>query len=156
MKRAFTLIELLVVVLIIGILSAIALPQYQKAVMKTRYATLKNLTRSLADAQQLYHLANDQYATTFEQLAFEVPGITSTSLNGKAQYFKDGVCTIEASYCYCMNTNINMAYRIDYGTGQRACVAYDSDSTSNSHQICKAETGLSGPSEGYSSTYFYL
>ncbi len=50
----FTLIELLVVVLIIGILSAVALPQYQKAVHKSRLAEGMTVVRSLYDACNLY------------------------------------------------------------------------------------------------------
>jgi len=60
-KKAFTLIELLVVVLIIGILAAIALPQYQKAVDKSRVATILPLMRRWADAMALYKLEHGSY-----------------------------------------------------------------------------------------------
>jgi len=57
MKKAFTLIELLVVVLIIGILAAIALPQYQVAVEKSRASEAFLTIKSMREAAQRVVLA---------------------------------------------------------------------------------------------------
>ena len=69
----FTLIELLVVVLIIGILSAVALPQYEKAVEKSRATQAFTLLKSLYAAQASYYMANGRYATSFDELDVEMP-----------------------------------------------------------------------------------
>ncbi len=73
-RGGFTLIELLVVVLVIGILAAVALPQYQVAVFKSRFATLRPLVDGVAKAQETYYLANGQYATRFDEMSIDAPG----------------------------------------------------------------------------------
>lgn len=73
-KKAFTLIELLVVVLIIGILAAVALPQYQKAVEKAYFAEAVVQVKALGNAEKVYFLANGEYTRNWEDLDFSFVG----------------------------------------------------------------------------------
>ena len=76
-RRGFTLIELLVVVLIIGILASVALPQYTKAVAKSRYSQLITAGKSLKDAMEVYYMANGNYPQYWGDLDIEFKGCTA-------------------------------------------------------------------------------
>lgn len=78
-RWGFTLIELLVVVLIIGILSAVALPQYQKAVEKSKAAQALTLLRSTYQAAEVYFLANGTWPTSFDDLSIDLPAWTGNT-----------------------------------------------------------------------------
>ncbi len=133
--KAFTLIELLVVVLIIGILAAIALPQYQKAVDKSRFSNLMNITNALAQANEVYYLANGQYATNFDELAIDIP---ATSISGSTATFDWGNCRLAGQQeviCFA-TTLLQNAYTVYY--------TYSSDSSRGAHTYCVSLTDEAG------------
>ena len=73
MNQGFTLIELLVVVLIIGILSAVALPQYQTAVERSRATEALTQMSAIQTAAERYHSQHEAWPTTFNQLDVDIP-----------------------------------------------------------------------------------
>ena len=159
--QGFTLIELLVVVLSIGILAAVALPQYQKAVLKSRFASIKSLTRSIANAQELYYLANGEYTLELDKLDIELPTPTSSTPTATTNtyFYPWGFCLVENNsnkLVYCIlskapNPTSNalservIGYWISLihngnNAGKTACYAYGSDANSMQNKICQNET----------------
>ncbi|MDR1123025.1 MAG: hypothetical protein LBL61_00040, partial [Elusimicrobiota bacterium] len=67
-------------VLIIGILAAIALPQYQKAVLKSKASAVFPLLKAVTDAQERHMLATGSYADEFGQLDIQLSNDCSGNL----------------------------------------------------------------------------
>ena len=158
-NNAFTLIELLVVVLIIGILAAVAVPQYRLSVAKARYVEVKNIVDKITQAQEVYYLANGKYSNRFEELDIDLPaGGTVDSSNANRYNFKWGYCYTgyngEDARTVCYNTKFSLGYgrRTEHipqsnKPGKRSCYLYGiTDTTDWRNQVCKQETGASSGS----------
>lgn len=73
-KSGFTLIEMLIVVLIVAILAAIALPQYNTSVERAKMTEAVTLTKQIAEANRRYYLATGVYAGSIAELDIDIPG----------------------------------------------------------------------------------
>ncbi|NEQ65786.1 MAG: prepilin-type N-terminal cleavage/methylation domain-containing protein [Symploca sp. SIO2D2] len=103
-NEGFTLIELLVVIIIIGILSAIALPSFLNQANKAKQSEARTYVGSMNRAQQAYYLENNEFAneenfgglglgvaTSTENYKYDIDGggPDSTTVTNQAQPAKD-------------------------------------------------------------------
>ena len=97
-NAGFTLLELLVVVLIIGVLMAVAVPQYETAVLKSKVMRMLPMLRTLHEAQERYFLANGEY-TWVSNLDVDIPKDYISSYAGRDFFWEDGTyITLDGTY----------------------------------------------------------
>jgi prepilin-type N-terminal cleavage/methylation domain-containing protein len=151
-KKAFTLIEMLVAVLIIGILAAIALPQYQLVVAKVKAQELLFLTKEAARAQLEYELIHGELANNWASLDFTFPnaeileGPPPQISNGKVigsidTYSGNGVDVLNVNFYFINNGRVPGIYYMLNTNRGLSCVA----NNEIRYKICEALGGRLDP-----------
>lgn len=84
-KRGFTLIELMIVVAIIGILAAIAIPNFIRFQARSKQGEAKSNLKSLFTAQRSFYQEKDRYSDNIRDIGFAPE-------RGNRYYYRNGDC----------------------------------------------------------------
>ena len=151
--KGFTLIELLVVVLIIGILSAVALPQYNRAVDRSRASELYIVANDMRKAMEIYYLANGDAGNIALQDLEVGYNLTNCSQNGTVYscYIKENVWIEQQGLSWTIRRS-NPYFGIG---GVRDHLTFCSSDNQRGENVCKMLTGKSSPDETSGSMKVY-
>ena len=157
----FTLIELLVVVLIIGILAAVALPQYNKAVLKARFTQALTAAKALSMAEESYYMATGNYTEDLTDLDISMPG--TLSMNNAMVSSSWGNCRVATLhreiYCQVQGGLFYHVYfeQASWKPGTRWCgMAKNAPNLATLQGVCLSMGGVMKPDMDEAQTYHYL
>lgn len=121
-RQGFSLLELLVVILIIGILAAVALPQYQLSVDKADFMKYETMVRSLRDAYDHHTLIYGEGTPKFEDLSISLP-------DDFTKVYDTGIITCMQNsemFCCMSNSGSSWAGLIDCGKNDLSVISSQS------------------------------
>lgn len=149
--KGFTLTELLVTIVILGVLVSVAMPQYMRAVERSRATEAMSAIKSINDAIYVYYSDKEECPDKFSKLAISLPAsnLQSDSVNTDFFTFTLGdssVAKVPGTSCYGVIATRRGVAKYDYkiwnpftaGTGSKALALQCDGTTSDSIMICES------------------
>lgn len=148
LKKGFTLIEILVIVVIIGILAAVAVPEYQAAVERSRFSTMLPIMKSILEAQNRFYLETGERVADVDIMDLNLPysskelrdpDSTSDSVVRYVYRFDSFPGTMTVANRAIFLTNSMSGYTVDYFGRPRHDSIYDLEGATGLCYSCNAK-----------------